>query len=74
MKFNQEAFKKEVGEKLKSQGKEHLMDFAEDVAEMGWEIIKIAAKHNDITLDDVFIGMVDGAVKKIIDGIDGKEG
>jgi len=72
MEFNKEAFKAEVKEKLKIEGKEHLMEFAEDVAEMGWEIVKIAAKHNDITMDEAFIAMVDGAMKNLIDGIDGK--
>lgn len=74
MEFNKEAFKKEIEEKLKSEGKEHLMEFAEDIAMMGWEVAKIAVKHTDTALDDAFVGMVDEAVKKMIDKIDGKEG
>lgn len=70
MKFNKELFKTKVEEKLKTEGKEHLMEFIEDIVDMSWEIIKIAAlATEEFMWDDMVVQTVDSSIKKLIDGI-----
>ena len=74
MKFNKEQFKADAKELLKSQGKEHLSEFVEDVAFTGWDIIKLVAKHTEgFMIDDMVVASMDGTVKDLIDKIDGEK-
>lgn len=73
MKFNKEAFLAEAKELVKTQGKEDLSEFVEDVAIIGWDVIKLAAKHTEeFAIDDMIVGTMDSTVKGLIDKIDGK--
>lgn len=75
MNFNKEKFQERVKVLLKEQGKEHLMEFAEEIAEIGWEVIKVAAECTEgFMLDDMITSSMDSTVKKLLDKIDGKEG
>jgi len=64
----------EIKEMLKSEGKEELMEFAEDLAGIGYKAVKIVIKHTDTKMDDVAISALDGVITDFIDGIDGEEG
>lgn len=71
--FNKEAFLEEAKELVKAEGKEHLSDFVEDVALVGWSVIKLATKHTEGTfIDDMVVKSMDSTVLGLIDKIDGK--
>lgn len=75
MNFNKEKFQEKVKVLLKDQGKEHLMEFAEEIAGIGWEVIKVGAECTEgFVWDDMIVSTADSAVKKLVDMIDGKEG
>ena len=65
---------KEIKEMLELEGKAELMDFAEDLVEVGYKAIKIVIKHTDTKIDDLILAPLDGTIQKYIDGIDKKEG
>jgi len=64
----------EIKEMYKAEGKEHLLEFAEDIAILGWKSLKIVAKHTDNKLDDMAVAAGDAVVMDLLDKIDGKEG
>jgi hypothetical protein len=70
MKFNKENFKKEVKELLEKKGKSHLLEFVEDIAEVCFDVVKVAAKNTeDFALDDMIVATLEPMVDKMIDGI-----
>lgn len=70
MNFNKEAFLVEAKELVKGEGKEHLSEFVEDVAFVGWDVIKLIAKHTEgFVIDDMVVASMDSQVKKMIDKI-----
>ena len=74
MNFNKVKFQEKVKVLLKEQGKEHLMEFAEEIAGIGWDIIKVGAACTEgFIWDDMIVNTMDSTVKKLIDKIDGKE-
>ena len=74
MKFNKEVFKSEVKKILDEKGKSHLLEFAEDIAEVAWEVIKAGAKATeDFMLDDMIVTTLEPMIEKMIDAIDKKE-
>lgn len=68
--------KKVIIEKVKAmleeKGKAHLMEFAEDLAEMSWAIVGVIVEESDTKLDDVVYASLNGVVTKFLEGIDGK--
>lgn len=70
--------KNEVLEKIKKmleeRGKAELKEFAEDMAEIGYECIKIVVEESETKVDDIVLASLDGVIKEYIDKIDGKEG
>lgn len=71
--MDKKAMLDEMKELLKSKGKEELLETAEDTAVIGWELVKIVAKHSDNKLDDMAVAAGDSVVKELIDKIDGKD-
>ena len=69
----QERALEEIKEMLKSEGKEDLVEFAEDLAGLGWESVKIFVKHSPTKIDDIVVATMDGVVTGFIDKIDGKK-
>ena len=73
MSFNKEAFLAEAKVLVKTEGKEHLSDFIEDVALVGWKVIKLAVKHSGLTIAALIVASLDPTVTELIDKIDGKD-
>lgn len=73
MKFNKEAFMDEAKVLVKAEGKEHLADFIEDVALVGWKVIKLAVKHSGLGIAALVVASLDPTVTDLIDKIDGKD-
>lgn len=63
----------QIKEMLKARGKEELLEFAEDLAELGYEALKIVVDASETKLDDLVVASLDSVIKDFIDGIDGKE-
>ena len=73
MKFNKEVFMAEAKVLVKAEGKEHLSDFIEDVALVGWQVIKLAVKHSGLSIAGLVVASLDPTVTDLIDKIDGKD-
>ncbi len=67
-------FKKEVEKVLEEKGKTHLLEFAEDIAEVGFEVLKAFVKATDNKYDDMILATMTNFLNDLIDGIDKKEG
>lgn len=57
---------------LEEKGKSHLMEFAEDLAEMAWEVVKLVVEESETKLDDVVVAALDGVIVSYLEKIDGK--
>ncbi len=70
MSFNKEAFIEDAKVLVKGEGKEHLSEFIEDVAFVGWDVIKLVAKHTEgFVIDDMVVASMDSTMKGLIDKI-----
>lgn len=72
--MNKKEIVEEIKEMLKEKGKAELMEFAEDMAELGWESVKIVVSKTENKIDDMVVASLDSMVKSYIDEIDGEEG
>lgn len=72
--MDKNAVLEKIKEMLKSKGKDELLEFAEDMAELGYECIKIVVNESETKMDDIVLASLDGVIKEYIDKIDGKEG
>ncbi len=63
-----------VKEMLEAEGKQHLLEFAEEIAGLVYKILVIVVEETETKIDDVIMASLDGVIKKAIDGIDGQEG
>lgn len=61
-----------VKEVLEEKGKAHLLEFAEDIAELAWEVVKVIVEMTENKIDDVVAASLDGVIVKFLEGIDGK--
>ena len=57
---------------LKEKGKEHLLEFAEEMAELAYDIVKIVVEETETKLDDAVLAAMDGVIKSYLEKIDGK--
>lgn len=71
--MNKEQVMGKIKAMLKEEGKEHLMEFAEDLAELGWKAAKIVVEESETKIDDLVVASIDGVVVDLLDKIDGKE-
>lgn len=65
---------KRVKEMLELEGKQHLMEFAEEIASLVYKILVIVVEETETKLDDLVLTSLESMIKKAIDGIDGQEG
>lgn len=72
--MDKKLFLEKVKEMLKAEGKEHLMEFAEEITLLAWKVIGVAIEMSDTKIDDVIYAQMDAFVKAYIDKIDGQEG
>jgi len=71
--MNKDEVLVKIKEMLKEEGKEHLIEFAEDMARLGWKAAKIVVDASENKIDDLVVASIDGVVLDLIDKIDGKE-
>lgn len=71
--MDKELLLKRIKEMLKEEGKEHLLDFAEELAELAWKMIGVIVELSDTKIDDVVYAQMDAFVKGYLDKIDGKQ-
>jgi hypothetical protein len=57
---------------LEEKGKEHLLEFAEEMAELAYDIVKIVVEETETKLDDAVLAAMDGVIKSYLEKIDGK--
>ena len=72
--MDKEVLKEEIKAMLESKGKSELKEFAEDIAKVAYEVIKIVVKHSENKIDDVALSALDGVIVDFLDKIDGQEG
>ncbi len=70
--MNKKELIEEVKVLFKAKGKEHLMDFAEEMAELAWAIVKIIVAKTENKIDDIVVASLDSMVEAFIDKIDGE--
>jgi hypothetical protein len=63
-----------VKEMLEAEGKQHLMEFAEEIAGVIYKVLVIIVEETETKLDDMVLSSMEDMIKKAIDGIDGTEG
>jgi len=72
--MNKEELLEEVKTMLKLKGKEHLLDFAEELCELAWDVVKVVVKKTETPMDDMVVAALDSMIDGLIDKVDGKEG
>lgn len=58
---------------LKEEGKEHLMEFAEELAFVGIKAVKVIVEKSENKIDDVVFAALEGVLKEAADKIDGED-
>lgn len=71
--MEKEQVLEQIKKMLEEKGKAELKEFAEDMAELGYEAVKIVVAASETKVDDIVLASLDGVIREYIDKIDGKE-